>query len=596
MFNELCDVGKPGPYFLFKSQSRAILSYQVLARKYRSQTFDQMVGQNHISQTIMNALKNNRLPHALLFTGIRGTGKTSSARILAKSIRCTNSKDFTPCGVCESCMEITAGRATDVIEIDGASNNGVDAIRDLRDSVMFSPSSGKYKIFIIDEVHMLSSSAFNALLKTLEEPPPHVIFIMATTEIQKIPQTILSRCQRFDFRRIPIKQLAEHLKWICDQENIKIDEKALWLLARQGEGSARDSLSLLDQVINFSTALQGNTITDAVVSEILGLTDRALVFEAFQALIHRDDKSMLSLLKRLGEASVNGSLFLDDLLRLFRHSILLRSAAAENVTNVMIDLPTDEISILTELIQPLSLTDLHMLFDMCFKSMNDVIRSHEPLLVLEISLLRMSQAPQIKDLQSLLGNANIASAGATSAPKAVEQAKKPAPITFAKPASPVQAAAPAPVIPQVEPVKPKPVAPVPQTPTQDSWFEFIQFLKQNEPILAAKAENLIFEQFVASDKMIQLGIPMVFGFLLDQITQAETKQKLQGCIDSFFGRGYNFDIQKTKTVVGESALNIAAKKEIQAEEKLKDSWAQDPRIKKAQEVFNGTIKVVNKVD
>ncbi len=562
---------------LFLKLIEGVLSYQVLARKYRSQTFDQMVGQNHISQTIMNALKNNRLPHALLFTGIRGTGKTSSARILAKSIRCTNSKNFTPCGVCESCLEITAGRATDVIEIDGASNNGVDAIRDLRDSVMFSPSSGKYKIFIIEEVHMLSSSAFNALLKTLEEPPPHVIFIMATTEIQKIPQTILSRCQRFDFRRIPIKQLAEHLKWICTQENIQIDDKALWLLARQGEGSARDSLSLLDQVINFSTALQGNVITDATVSEILGLTDRALVFEAFQALIHRDDKSMLALLKRLAEASVNGSLFLDDLLRLFRHSILLRSAAAENVAHINIDLPADEITILLELIQPLSIPDLHMLFDMCFKSMNDVIRSHEPLLVLEISLLRMSQAPQIKDLQSLLNNPGAtASGGVVSAPKVVEQAKKPAPITLAKPK-----AAPAPPTP---------------TPTKETWFDFVQFLKQNEPILAAKVENLIFERFNAEEKVIQLGIPAVFGFLLDQITQSETKQKLQGSIDSFFGRGYNFDIQKTKTVAGESALNIAQQKEIQAEEKLKDSWALDPRIRKAQEVFNGTIKVVNKID
>ncbi len=571
---------------LFLKLIEGVLSYQVLARKYRSQTFDQMVGQNHISQTIMNALKNNRLPHALLFTGIRGTGKTSSARILAKSIRCTNSKDFTPCGVCESCIEITAGRATDVIEIDGASNNGVDAIRDLRDSVMFSPSSGKYKIFIIDEVHMLSSSAFNALLKTLEEPPPHVIFIMATTEIQKIPQTILSRCQRFDFRRIPIKQLAEHLKWICTQEKIQIDEKALWLLARQGEGSARDSLSLLDQVINFSAALQGQIITDATVSEILGLTDRALVFEAFQALIHRDDKNMLALLKRLAEASVNGSLFLDDLLRLFRHSILLRSAAAENVTHINIDLPTDEITILMDLIQSLSLPDLHMLFDMCFKSMNDVIRSHEPLLVLEISLLRMSQAPQIKDLQSLLSQGS--SAGVSTAPKAVEQVKKPAPITFSKPATPT---------PKPESAKPQTAAtPMTQTPTQDNWFDFVQFLKQNEPILAAKVENLIFEQLNSTDKIIELGVPPVFGFLLDQITQSETKQKLQGCIDSFFGPGYNFDIQKTKTVAGESALNIAIKKEFQAEEKLKDSWAQDPRIRKAQEVFNGTIKVVNKID
>ena len=562
------------------------MSYQVLARKYRSQTFDQMVGQNHISQTIMNALKNNRLPHALLFTGIRGTGKTSSARILAKSIRCTNSKDFIPCGVCESCVEITSGRANDVIEIDGASNNGVDAIRDLRDSVMFSPSSGKYKIFIIDEVHMLSTSAFNALLKTLEEPPPHVIFIMATTEIQKIPQTILSRCQRFDFRPIPINQLAEHLKFICQQENIKIDAKALWLLARQGEGSARDSLSLLDQVINFSTALEGHTITDAMVSEILGLTDRALVYEAFQSLILRDDKAMLMLLKKLSEASVNASLFLDDLLRLFRHSILLRSASLESIAQINIDLPTDEVTILTELIQPLGLSDLHMLFDMCFKSLNDVHRSHEPLLILEISLLRMSQAPQIKDLHRLLNTTVTPSkVGEAIDTKAVEQTKKPTPAAFSQP-----------VIAKSLVAQPEIKDPIPQIPSKETWFEFVQFLKRNEPILAAKAENLIFEQLSAEDKKIQLAISPVFSFLLDQILQSETKQKLQGSIDSFFGPGYNFEIQKVKVVTGESALNIALQKEVQAEEKLKDSWAQDPRIRKAQEVFNGTIKVVNKID
>jgi DNA polymerase III subunit gamma/tau len=168
------------------------LSYQVMARKYRPQSFDQMVGQNHITQTLNNSLKNDRLPHALLFTGLRGTGKTSSARILAKALRCLNPVNFTPCNQCQSCLEISAGRSVDVIEIDGASNNGVDAIRDLRDNVMFMPSSGKYKIFIIDEVHMLSTSAFNALLKTLEEPPAHIVFILATTEVHKIPQTILS--------------------------------------------------------------------------------------------------------------------------------------------------------------------------------------------------------------------------------------------------------------------------------------------------------------------------------------------------------------------------------------------------------------------
>lgn len=542
----------------------ACLSYQVLARKYRSQTFDQMIGQNHISQTIMNALRNDRLPHALLFTGIRGTGKTSSARILAKSIRCTNATHFVPCNTCTNCLEITAGRSMDVIEIDGASNNGVDAIRDLRDNVMFSPSSGKYKIFIIDEVHMLSTSAFNALLKTLEEPPAHVIFIMATTEIQKIPQTILSRCQRFDFRRIPIKQLADHLKFICHQEKIQVSDKALWLIARQGEGSARDSISLLDQVINFSSGLQGETITDSTVSEILGLTARSLVFEAFQALIQRDDKTMLGLLKKLSTTSVNGTLFLDDLLRLFRHSILLKSTSNTDTANIQIDLPADEIELLQNLIQPLSLPNLHMLFDMGLKSLTDISRSHDPVLVLEISLLRMAQAPQMKDLESLL---SVPQRMVTAVPKPDEQ-------------TPVQKKLSAP--------ENKPI------PSQEAWFNFVQFLKQNEPILAAKTENLIFESFLATSKVIKLDAPLIFAFLADQISQSESRQKLQGCIDSFFGNGYTFEVHKTKTTTGESALNISQQKEVQAEEKLKDSWSQDSRIKKAQEVFKGKIKVINK--
>jgi DNA polymerase III subunit gamma/tau len=215
------------------------MSYQVIARKWRPQSFQQLVGQEHISVTLLNALKNGRLPQALLFTGPRGTGKTSTARILAKSLRCPNAKDFVPCNECPACEDVALGRSVDVIEIDGASNNGVDAIRELRDTVGYMPSSGKYKVYIIDEVHMLSTSAFNALLKTLEEPPAHVVFIMATTEVQKIPNTILSRCQRFDFRRIPSRQIAQHLEKICKADKVKTEPEALWLLARQAEFNAR---------------------------------------------------------------------------------------------------------------------------------------------------------------------------------------------------------------------------------------------------------------------------------------------------------------------------------------------------------------------
>jgi len=239
--------GSPSRYlfYYFKLYCEEKLSYQVIARKWRPQNFEQLVGQAHISTTLQNALKNQRLPHAILFTGPRGTGKTSSARILAKALRCPNAKDFIPCGVCTECEEIALSRSPSVLEIDGASNNGVDAIRELRDTVAYSPSSGKYKIYIIDEVHMLSTSAFNALLKTLEEPPAHVVFIMATTEVHKIPQTILSRCQRFDFRRIPTRQITEHLHMICQKDKIQAEDDALWMIARQGDGSMRDSQSCL---------------------------------------------------------------------------------------------------------------------------------------------------------------------------------------------------------------------------------------------------------------------------------------------------------------------------------------------------------------
>ena len=257
-----------------------VLAYQVIARKWRPNSFNELVGQSHVSQTLLNALKSDRLPHALLFTGPRGTGKTSSARILAKALRCPNAVDFTPCNSCSDCEDIAAGRSVNVIEVDGASNNGVDAIRELRDAVGYMPSTGKYKVYIIDEVHMLSMSAFNALLKTLEEPPEHVVFVLATTEVHKIPNTVLSRCQRFDFRRIPFRAIAEHLGNICKSENISAEEQALWLLARQGEGSMRDSQSLLDQVITFSS---GNITLQRVV-EVLGLTDRQLLTDTLTAV------------------------------------------------------------------------------------------------------------------------------------------------------------------------------------------------------------------------------------------------------------------------------------------------------------------------
>lgn len=561
------------------------MSYQVLARKYRSQSFDQLIGQNHISQTLMNALRNDRLPHALLFTGLRGTGKTSSARILAKSIRCTNAKDFVPCHVCEDCISITAGNSMDVIEIDGASNNGVDAIRDLRDSVMFMPTSGKHKIFIIDEVHMLSTSAFNALLKTLEEPPAHVIFIMATTEAHKIPQTILSRCQRFDFRRIPLKQLAEHLKNICNLENIKADEKALWQIAQQGDGSARDSITLLDQVINFSKG----ELSAKSVTEILGLTDRTLIFEVFENLIHRKAAAIVDSLEKLSFVATNPSLFMQEIIRLLRHALLMKS----NTQNkpISIDLPTEEIELLHQLTQQLSDADLHMLFDMCLKSMSDISRSHDPILVMEIALLRMAQAPQIQDLQKLLSG-NI---GAEPLPKPKEEI---VPKKAAPPESRIEKS-----IETSQKIK---------IPSIENLLDFVQFVKQSEPFLGAKLDNLALTAL--KDRKIHFEVKESFGFLADQLMQPDTSKKLQGFIDSFYGLGYDFQVIKIKTAKGQTAQaviaqnttvqntnaqnitahSISAQKEAAVEVQLKDTWMKDSRVQKAQDIFKAKMKVIVK--
>lgn len=547
------------------------MSYQVIARKYRPQTFDQIVGQNHITQTLNNALKNNRIPHALLFTGPRGTGKTSSARILAKALRCPNAVNFVPCDHCESCLEISQGRSVDVIEIDGASNNGVDAIRDLRENVMFMPSTGKYKIIIIDEVHMLSTSAFNALLKTLEEPPSHVIFILATTEVHKIPQTILSRCQRFDFRRIQLKEIAAHLLTVCKQENVQAEMSALWLIARQGDGSMRDSLSLLDQVISFTNG----HLTESEVSSVLGLTERSLVYEVFQSLLNRKPEQTVQTLQKLIQSGQNPSLFLEDLAKLIRHCLILKTDPG---ARAMIDLPDDEIDQLIERISTTTYADLHMLFDMTLKGLQDVSRAQDAEIVFEISLLRMAQAPSLMDLRNFLTGLPLAPTNKTAQPQISSRPQ---------------------MQPQTQPAVIQKMVDI------DEWLQFVESIKKTDALFASKIENLIFVQVI--DKKITLQPPAQFSFLTEQIQNPEIKLKLQGLIDSHWGKGYTFEVLKssksmgkTSTVqgqaanakpVGETAQSLALKKQAAAAEELKEKWMQDPRVQKAQEVFKGEVRL-----
>src|SRR5213596_1710417 len=273
------------------------MQYQVLARKWRPQNFHELVGQEHVSQTLLNALQSGRVAHAFLFSGPRGSGKTTTARILAKTLNCHKAKPGEPCAECPACVEIAAGNCLDVLEIDATSNRGIDEIRELRENVRYRPARDRYKVFIIDEAHMLTQEAFNALLKTLEEPPPHVIFILATTEYHKIPATILSRCQQYNFKLIPFPLILNRLRQIAQAEKIEISTSALEQIAFSSGGSLRDAMSALDQVIAFS----GNSVRDQDVSMLLGLVEPAVLGDVVKAISRHDSERLLKVVSELVE-------------------------------------------------------------------------------------------------------------------------------------------------------------------------------------------------------------------------------------------------------------------------------------------------------
>ncbi len=311
------------------------MSYQVLALKYRPQTFDDVVGQSHVTTTLVNAILQDRVAHAILFTGPRGTGKTTIARILAKAMNCAAGPAPTPCNRCVSCTQIIAGHSADVFEIDGASNNSVDQVRDLRENVTYMPSSAPYKIYIIDEVHMLSTAAFNALLKTLEEPPDHVLFIFATTEVHKIPATILSRCQRHDLARIPLDAISGLLKTICTREGFSVQDPGLDLIALEADGSVRDALSLLDRMLSASPDRQ---ISHDMVVDRLGILDRRIMHELTQALLDKDVPALIALVDRVNDTGMDLKRFYGDLIGHVRHMNIIRQCGPDHpAVNLMPD-------------------------------------------------------------------------------------------------------------------------------------------------------------------------------------------------------------------------------------------------------------------
>ncbi|MGD9022740.1 MAG: DNA polymerase III subunit gamma/tau [Deltaproteobacteria bacterium] len=380
------------------------MSYLVLARRYRPQTFEQVIGQGHITQTLKNAIQSDRVAHALLFAGPRGIGKTSVARILAKAMNCEEGPTPTPCNACTSCKEVTDGMAVDVFEIDGASNRGINEIRDLRENVKYMPGHSHYKIYIIDEVHMLTAEAFNALLKTLEEPPAHVLFVFATTEPHKIPITILSRCQKHDFRRIGLEDILKHLQVVCDETGFQISGDSLRLLAREAGGSMRDALSLLDQVMAYSEG----AVSDEQVLDILGAVDRKVIFDLSTALLASNVGRALDLLDGVYNHGHDLKRLTMQLVEHFRHLVIVKMGQS---VDSLVDVPAHELTVMQEQVKDVSLESLHQVFAAVFEAEAGIRLSPQPKIAVEMLLIKLAQLKPVasfdeivKKLDRLTGN------------------------------------------------------------------------------------------------------------------------------------------------------------------------------------------------
>ena len=394
------------------------MSYVVLARKWRPQTFADLTGQQHVAQTLGNAIHQERVPHALLFTGARGVGKTSSARILAMALNCAKGPTVSPCGVCDACVEIQKGANVDVLEIDGASNRGINEIRELRDGVRYAPNRDRYKVYIIDEVHMLTTEAFNALLKTLEEPPRHVVFILATTEVHKIPVTILSRCQRFDFRRIPHGEIVERLAWIADQEKLTIERSVLGMIARQAQGGMRDALSLMDQVIAFA----GTTVTAEVAAGILGASERKRLFELSAAVIDRNVDHALGVVDNIAAFGVNMQHFASEFLEHLRDLTVIAASQGRSQLTALTD---DELEIARGQVARSDAATLHRMFEMMMETTESVARSNHARLVLDMGVVRLASLEPMSSVQSVIDRLHAIARGETLPPMAAPPAASP---------------------------------------------------------------------------------------------------------------------------------------------------------------------------
>lgn len=447
------------------------MSYIVLARKYRPQTFLEIYAQDHVTTIIKNALEAKRIAHAYLFSGPRGVGKTSLARILAKSLNCVNGPTMTPCNECSNCREITAGTASDVIEIDGASNTGVDDIRELQRELLYAPSQSKYKIYIIDEVHMLSKSAFNALLKTLEEPPENVVFIFATTEPHKVLPTIISRCQRFDFKRIPIDAIVQRLKDIVLAEEITIDSESLYLIARKADGGMRDALSLMDQVLSYCS----QNVTIDKVREIFGILPNQVYQSILLAIANHDTGRIISELHAIFAQGIDLSELINDLMEFCRIVMLQKLDVKTQEVN------PDELGIYQELKPIFKINDLLYIISSLMQVRTEIKSSSNPYLILEIALIKLSKMDEMDDLANIIELINTRGIGSMGSQTQSQAPSK----TFPNTANPN----PSPKNTAPEPSIDTPIATFSSASLTEHWQRVINRLRKESSIAAIALSN-----------------------------------------------------------------------------------------------------------
>lgn len=559
------------------------MSYTVLARKWRPQQFDDVVGQGHVTRSLMNALSMGRVAHAFLFSGTRGVGKTTTARILAKALNCEHGPTPTPCGECDTCIEITQGSSVDVMEIDAASNRGIDNIRDLRETVKYAPAKAKYKVYIIDEVHMLTGEAFNALLKTLEEPPSHVVFVLATTDPHKLPATILSRCQHYDFRRVPKAQIEGHLKSLAVKEGITAEEGALARLAALAEGSVRDSLSLLDQVVSYCG--EGG-VQERDIDNILGLVGRQAVKEAADRILAHDPAGALMVVGGLVDQGHDLRRFSMELLGLFRDLMVCK---VSKTPERALELAAAEVEEYKRMAAGESPEEIIRVMNLLSKLADEMKWAASPRIALELALVKAASRP-ISSVEDILAGIKglkegyVAPAGRgvkegreAPAGKAPAQASAPA-----KAAKPQKAASPGPQANDdaYYAYPASPAAPAARSSAADLWDQVRDEIKKMGKVpLAAKMKMSAPRKFEGGVLAVVEGYPPFKPEELTLINQAAAQM----------GGGFTVKVEKESGEKTKSLAEVKKEREMTRREKIKEEALADPIVKSALDLFGGEI-------